>query len=44
VREHYAALKAHASDCIQCGACQERCPFGVDIAANLKSAQETFGY
>lgn len=44
VREHYAALSAHASDCIQCGACEERCPFGVDIAANLAAARDTFGY
>lgn len=44
VREHYAALKAHAGDCLGCGACQSRCPFGVEIAANLRAARETFGY
>lgn len=44
VREHYAALSAHASDCISCGACQKRCPFGVDIKSNLRSAKEIFGY
>ena len=44
VREHYAALNAHASDCISCGACQKRCPFGVDIKSNLRSAKEIFGY
>ena len=44
VREHYAALKHHASDCVQCGACETRCPFGVSIRENMKAAAEVFGY
>ena len=44
VREHYAALKAHAGDCIACGACAKRCPFAVDPVANMKEAKEVFGY
>lgn len=43
VREHYLALSAHASDCIQCGACERRCPFAVDVRKNMKRAQEIFG-
>ena len=43
VREHYAALSAHAGDCIGCGACETRCPFGVEIMENMKRAAETFG-
>ncbi|MCH5324848.1 MAG: aldo/keto reductase [Eubacterium sp.] len=44
VREHYAALSAHAGDCIACGACEKRCPFGVGIIENMNGAKETFGY
>ena len=44
VREHYAALKTHAGDCIACGACAKRCPFAVDPVANMKEAKEVFGY
>ena len=43
VREHYAALKAHASDCIECGACEKRCPFGVGIIENMREAKTMFG-
>lgn len=44
VREHYAALSHHAGECIQCGACETRCPFGVSIMENMKEAKEIFGY
>lgn len=44
VREHYKVLEAHGSDCIQCGACEHRCPFGVAIRKNMKKAVEIFGY
>lgn len=44
VREHYAALRAHAGDCIGCGACEKRCPFHVQIIENMRAAKETFGY
>ena len=44
VREHYAALDAHAEDCIACGACEKRCPFHVPIVENMKKAKEIFGY
>lgn len=44
VREHYAALAAHGGDCIGCGACEKRCPFGVQVIANMQAAKETFGY
>lgn len=43
VREHYAALKSKAGDCIACGACEKRCPFGVKIIRNMQDARETFG-
>ena len=44
VREHYAALRSHARDCVGCGACETRCPFEVPIRENLRGAAELFGY
>lgn len=44
VREHYRALKSHAEDCIQCGLCEERCPFGVSIIEDMEKAVTLFGY
>lgn len=38
VREHYALLEHKASECISCGACEARCPFGVSIIDNMKQA------
>ncbi|MDE5896293.1 MAG: aldo/keto reductase [Clostridia bacterium] len=43
VREHYAALSAKAGDCVGCGACEKRCPFGVRVVENMRTAKETFG-
>lgn len=44
VREHYKVLSHHASECIQCGACESRCPFNVSIRENMKKATLVFGY
>ena len=43
VREHYAVLPHKAGECIECGACETRCPFGVSIIENMKKAAEIFG-
>ncbi|MDL2220469.1 aldo/keto reductase [Eubacteriales bacterium OttesenSCG-928-N14] len=43
VREHYAVLEHHAGECIQCGACEQRCPFGVSIIKNMERAAAVFG-
>ncbi|MFR4251018.1 MAG: aldo/keto reductase [Christensenellales bacterium] len=43
VKEHYAALSAHASDCIACGSCEKNCPFSVQIIERMKKAKEVFG-
>ncbi len=44
VREHYAVLSHHAGECIQCGVCETRCPFGVEIRENMRQAAQVFGY
>lgn len=43
VREHYAVLRHKASECIQCGACETRCPFAVDVRKNMADAVTIFG-
>lgn len=42
LREKYQALPQKASDCVQCGDCVERCPFGVDVIARLEQAVASF--
>lgn len=42
VREHYAALPHPADECIRCGACEKRCPFGVPIMSNMERAVTVF--
>ena len=44
VREHYKVLEHHASECVECGSCETRCPFGVEIRENMKKAVSVFGY
>ena len=39
----YDALEKKASDCIQCGICMERCPFQVNVTANMDKAVKIFG-
>ena len=43
VREHYKALDRKAGDCVQCGVCETRCPFGVAIRENMCAAKTMFG-
>ena len=43
VREHYKALDANAFDCIGCGSCESRCPFGVAVVDKMAAARELFG-
>ena len=42
VRDHYEGLAVHADACIGCGACEERCPFGVKISERMTLAAELF--
>lgn len=43
LRAEYDALEHHASDCVKCGACETRCPFGVSIMDRMEEAQRLFG-
>ena len=41
-REHYLTLEKHASDCIQCGHCNSRCPFHVQQKERMTEISEYF--
>lgn len=43
VREHYAALRHHAGECVKCCACEKRCPFKVTVIQNMQEAVKVFG-
>jgi len=43
VRQHYLALKHHASECTECGDCEKRCPFHVKIVERMHLAAKLFG-
>lgn len=40
-REHYRSLARNASDCVQCGGCEKRCPFGVPVREKMRQAVMT---
>lgn len=42
-RQRYANLKNTASDCIGCGACEDRCPYNLPIREMMKTVAEKFG-
>jgi predicted aldo/keto reductase-like oxidoreductase len=42
IRAEYDALSVKASECLQCGDCMERCPFGVDVITNMEQAVVLF--
>ena len=41
--DHYARLEKHASDCMDCGHCDNRCPFRVKQSERMKQIAEHFG-
>lgn len=43
VKSHYELLEQKASACIDCRACESRCPFGVPIAERMKKTAALFG-
>jgi predicted aldo/keto reductase-like oxidoreductase len=42
-RDRYAQMAKHASDCVGCGVCEERCPYHLPIRRMLKNAAEIMG-
>ena len=42
-RERYATLEHTASECIECGACETRCPYNLPIRQMMKRAAREFG-
>jgi predicted aldo/keto reductase-like oxidoreductase len=42
IRSHYNSLAHKGSDCIACGSCEGRCPFGVKIIENMAEAADLF--
>lgn len=42
VRAAYRAMLTNASDCIQCGDCEVRCPFGVSTIEKIEQAAQLF--
>ncbi len=42
LRGRYESLEHKASECVECGACEERCPFGVRVTENMGNAAKIF--
>ena len=42
-RERYATLPSKASACIECGACESRCPYNLPIREMMKKYAKAFG-
>ncbi len=42
-KDHYMRQSRKAGDCIQCGQCEPRCPFHVQIRARMRQTKEYFG-
>ena len=42
IRSHYLELNHHGDECIQCGSCEKRCPFGVPVIKNMEAAASVF--
>jgi predicted aldo/keto reductase-like oxidoreductase len=43
VRQHYISLTHTAEECLQCGDCESRCPFHVEVTERMRRASEIFG-
>jgi len=42
LRSAYDLMENNASDCVQCGSCEERCPFGVEVISKMEQASKLF--
>lgn len=41
--QRYHSVEKKASDCIECGVCETRCPYNLPIRQMMKKAKEVFG-
>ena len=41
--QRYRGVEKKASDCIECGICESRCPYNLPIRQMMKKAKEVFG-
>ena len=39
-KERYATMPKNASDCVECGLCETRCPYNLPIRAMLKKVKK----
>ncbi len=42
IKDAYSTMMKNASDCIQCGNCEERCPFDVEVIPKMEQAERLF--
>jgi predicted aldo/keto reductase-like oxidoreductase len=42
-KNHYLSLTKQAGDCLECGSCEDNCPFQVKVRDKMKQAQKFFG-
>ena len=40
IKSHYSSLTHTGAECIACGHCENRCPFGVPVIANMQEAEK----
>jgi len=43
ILSHYRSLPHGADECVSCGSCESRCPFGVKVIEKMEEAAKTFG-
>lgn len=43
IRSHYQSMAHRGDECIHCGSCEDRCPFGVPIIENMAKAANILG-
>jgi uncharacterized protein len=43
VKSDYLNLRSKASDCIECGICESKCPFNVKIIEQMRQVSQLFG-
>lgn len=44
IRSHYQHLAHGGAECVACGNCEERCPFGVPVIENMRDAERLLAH